>query len=59
MAINKVQTGLRINESIYEKAKVLASRECRSLNGFMEYAIQQYIDEYEAKNGPIQVPEDE
>lgn len=59
MATDKIQTGLRVKESIYEKAKVIASREQRSFNNLVEYAIQRYIDEYEAQNGPIQIPEEE
>ncbi len=53
MATNKVQTGLRLNELLYEKIKALAEKEQRSLNNLIEYAMQKYVDEYELNNGPI------
>lgn len=58
MATNKIQCGLRVKESIYEKAKIIASREQRSFNNLIEYAIQKYIDEYETQYGPIQISEE-
>lgn len=58
MAVSKVQTGLRIKEPLYEKARALAEREQRSLNNLVEYALQRYIDEYERENGEIPLPED-
>lgn len=59
MATNKIQTGLRLKEAVYEKAKVLAAREQRTFNNLIEYAVQRYIDDYEAQNGPIQIPEED
>lgn len=56
MATNRVQTGLRLNEVTYEKAKVLSMKEQRSLNNFFEYVIQKYIEAYEDEHGPIPVP---
>lgn len=59
MATNKVQTGLRLNETTYEKVKIISAREQRSLNNFIEFVIQRYIEEYENKNGEIQIlPQD-
>lgn len=58
MATSKIQTGLRINEQLYEKVKVLAEIEQRSLNNLMEYAVKKFIDDFEAKNGPIQIPDE-
>lgn len=58
MATNKIQCGLRLPGSVYEKVKVLATQEHRSINNLIEYAIQKYVDEYEAQNGPIQVPKE-
>lgn len=54
MPTNKVQTGLRLNEVTYEKAKILAMKEQRSLNNFIEHVVQLYIDDYEHQNGPLQ-----
>ena len=55
MATNKIQTGLRLNETIYEKVKVISTREQRSMNNFIEFVIQRYIEEYECKNGEIEI----
>ncbi len=56
MATTKIQTGLRLNETSYEKLRALASREARSLNNLVEYIIQRYLEDYETTNGPIQTP---
>ena len=53
MATAKIQTGLRLNEQLYEKLRALAAQENRSLNNLMEYIAQQYVADYEQKNGPI------
>lgn len=57
MAVSKIQTGLRLNEKIYKKIKVLCTREQRSLNNLIEYVVQRYIEDYERANGPIPVDE--
>lgn len=54
MASSKIQTGLRLSESTYEKARSLAEMEQRSLNNLVEYVLQRYIAEYERQNGVIQ-----
>ena len=59
MATNKVQTGLRLKEAVYLKVKALAAKEQRTFNNLIEYAVQRYIDEYEAQNGPIQIPDEQ
>ena len=53
MAIAKIQTGLRLEETLYEKLKTLSIKESRSLNNLAEYIIRQYIADYEAQNGPL------
>lgn len=53
MATSKIQTGLRLNESIYEKLKVISTAEQRSLNNLIEFIVQKYVDEYEQLNGPV------
>jgi len=53
MAIIKVQTGLRLDEDIHEKLKILSSAEKRSINNLIELIIQKYLDEYEGINGAI------
>lgn len=59
MATNKVQTGLRLPENIYAKTRALAQMEKRSLNNLIEFALQQYLDEYERAHGEITVDPEE
>lgn len=53
MSTNKIQTGLRLSEPIYDKARTLAKKEKRSLNNVLEYIVQKYILEYEEVNGSL------
>ena len=57
MAVNKIQTGLRINEITYAKLKTLSLSENRSLNNLIECIIQQYLNDYEKTNGAIPLTE--
>lgn len=59
MATNKVQTGLRLNESVYTKIRYLSAKEQRSLNNLIEYVLQQYVENYEKEHGPIPVQPDD
>ena len=59
MATNKIQTGLRLNEPLYEKIRQIAAKEQRSLNNLIEYALQKYADDYEQRNGIISSPTDD
>ncbi len=53
MAVFKVQTGLRLDEPTYNRLKVIASQEKRSLNNLIELILQKYLEEYEEQHGPI------
>lgn len=55
MAISKIQTGLRIDETTYGKLKTLSESENRSLNNLVEYILKSYLSEYEKSNGSIPV----
>ena len=57
MATNKIQTGLRLNETIYDKLKVLSDRENRSLNNLIEHILQLHLVDYERTHGAIVLPE--
>lgn len=59
MATRKIQTGLRIQETLYGKIRSLSAREQRSLNNMIEYVLQQYVEKYEAENGEIPVREED
>lgn len=58
MAAAKVQTGLRLDEELYEKVKILSDKEGRSINNLAEYIIRLYVSAYEQKNGPLSQPHD-
>lgn len=58
MATSKVQTGLRLEEGLYEKLKILSELEGRSLNNLVEFIARRYVAEYEAQNGPLALPQD-
>ena len=53
--MTKIQTGIRIEESLYGKLKAIAKLEGRTVNNLNEYIIRRFVTEYEAKHG--QVPE--
>lgn len=53
MAVTKIQTGLRLEEGLYEKLKTLSNLDGRSLNNLIEFIARQYVAEYEAQHGPI------
>lgn len=59
MGVVKIQTGLRLDEQTYDKLKILAFRENRSINNMAEYIIKCYLDDFEEKNGRIDLPVDE
>lgn len=58
MAVSKVQTGLRLEESLYEKVVALSKIEGRSLNNLVEYITRRYVEDYEAQNGPLLAHQD-
>ena len=58
MAVSKVQTGLRMEETLYEKVLALSKIEGRSLNNLVEYITRRYVEDYEAHNGPLLSPQD-
>ena len=54
MAVNKIQTGLRIEEALWRKLKALSDQETRSLNNLIEHILKLYVEDYEAIHGDIQ-----
>lgn len=58
MATSKIQTGLRLEESLYEKVKAIAENDGRSLNNLIEQVLRRYVADYEAQNGPLPQPRD-
>lgn len=57
MATEKRPTMLRLPEELYEKVRYLAFVERRSVNMQIEHALSKYIEDYETRHGPIQIPE--
>lgn len=57
MGKNKVKvTGFRIeDESILEKLYIIAENNCRTRNKEVEFALKQYVQNYESKNGNITI----
>lgn len=58
MAVIKIQTGLRLEENLYNKLKHIADKDGRSLNNLMEFIARQYVDNYEALHGSIPQSQD-
>lgn len=51
-------TGFRIeDESILEKLNVIAQENCRTRNKEVEFALKQYVQNYEKQNGRITIGE--
>lgn len=57
MATDKRQFTLRIQEDTYEKIRHLAYLERRSIAMEIEMAIIAYIQAFEEKHGPLQIPD--
>lgn len=53
MAVQKIQTGLRLEEDTWEKISYISKKNKRSLNSQIEFIVQECIDRYEKENGPI------
>lgn len=46
---------LRLEDENFEKIKYISSKNKRSMANQIEYLIEQYILEFEKKNGPIKI----
>lgn len=57
MGKNKTKvTGFRIeDESILTKLNIIAKENCRTRNKEVEYALKQYVLNYEQEHGTIQI----
>ncbi|MCI9225021.1 MAG: TraY domain-containing protein [Acutalibacter sp.] len=53
MAVIKIQTGLRLEENLYNKLRILSQKEGRSLNNLMEFIAKKYVEDYELQNGTL------
>ena len=59
MGKNKTKvTGFRIeDENILIKLGAIANQNCRTRNKEVEYALKEYVNQYEQKNGKIKIEE--
>lgn len=55
MAVAKIQTGIRLLPSMYEKLQTLAKQDNRSLNNYVEQILRRYLEGYEKEHGEIPV----
>ena len=49
---------LRLSDELDYKIKAIAQNEQRSKNKQIEYILQEYVKDYEAKNGTIEIEEE-
>lgn len=55
----RVQTQVRIDETVYQKVKVIAKSENRNTNSQIEYFLKKGVEQYEADHGEIAVPSED
>ncbi|MCX4254790.1 MAG: Arc family DNA-binding protein [Bacilli bacterium] len=55
---NTVASNLRVEEIAWEKLKIIAKENKRSINKEIEFLIEQAIKDYETKNGTINIFEE-
>lgn len=53
----KIASQMRYDETLYEKTKIIAENEFRSVNAQIEYFMKKGIDAYESEHGPIKLPD--
>ena len=53
MATNKRVFTLRLEDEVFDKIGVLATKEHRSLTNYIEYVLLKHIAEVESENGEI------
>ena len=49
----KIATQMRYEYELYEKTRIIAESELRSLNAQIEYFMKKGIEAYEKEHGPI------
>ena len=54
----RLATQIRLDELLYEKVKVLAEREYRTMNAQMEYFIARSVEQHERDFGAIRLSDD-
>ena len=54
---DRERTQLRLNETLFRKAKTIAQLENRTMNSQFEYFIRMGIEKYEAEHGKVILPD--
>lgn len=57
MATNKRVFTLRLEDDVFDKIGILATKEHRSMTNYIEYVLLQHITEVEKETGPITLSE--
>lgn len=50
---NKVAVTTRYQDDLLQKTKIIAQKERRSWNNLIEIAVEQFVSDWEKKNGKI------
>lgn len=59
MSTNKRVFTLRLQDGVFEKIGILATKEHRSMTNYIEYVLLKHLEEVERDNGPIQTSDDD
>ena len=59
MSTNKRVFTLRLQDGVFEKIGILATKEHRSMTNYIEYVLLKHLEEVERDNGPIKANDDE
>ena len=49
MAVKKTRATIRLNDDLYERLKLIATLENRSISNLVEVVLQKFVEGYEAK----------
>ena len=59
MATNKRVFTLRLEDDVYDKIGLLATKSHRSMTNYIEYVLLEHISKLETENGKIEPKSDE
>ena len=59
MSTNKRVFTLRLQDGVFEKIGILATKEHRSMTNYIEYVLLKHLEEVERDNGPIKANDDD
>ena len=59
MSTTKIATSVRFDEDLLLKLTSVAKKERRSFNAQLEYITQLFLEEYEKKNGIVEIEDED